>query len=128
MSDRADEDEQILARTDRIIERVHELQREIFEREEKITGLVEEAEPSPEIDELVEDGIERRKVRHLERLIRDWDALVAESRKLNEDDLDLVAAMVRFAGDLLIIQPEGIDVGWIRRLESYLEKQRAQVN
>lgn len=67
-------------------------------------------------------------MRHLERLVGDWDSLVARSRALSEDDIDLVAALVRLVGDLLVIQHDGLDEKWISRLETYLAKQRAKVS
>ena len=106
---------------DEIIDRIRELQDEIFEREEEIATLVDSAEHSPPLSGLKTAGAEQRKIRQLERLIADWHTLTAHSRAVAEDDLDLIAALVRFIGDLLIVQPEGVDEHWIRRLEKYLE-------
>ena len=107
--------------TREILDQIHELQDEIFEREVEIATLVDSAEHSPPLSGLREAGVERRKIRQLERLIADWNTLVARSRTLTEDDLDLIAALVRFIGDLLIIQPEGVDEHWIGKLEDYLD-------
>ncbi len=114
--------------TEEILERIYALQAEISEREEKIARLVEAADDPAPLTELMEDGEERRKLRQLERLFADWDKMVAVSRVVADDDLDLVAALVRFVGDLLIIQPEGVGEKWIEGLEEYLRLQRATVN
>ncbi len=106
--------------TQEILGRIHELQEEIFERQDRIAELVKSAGSEEPLAELVDQGEERRKLRHLERLIADWERLVANSRELTEDDLDLVAALVRFVGDLLIVQPEGIDERWLEKLEENL--------
>ncbi len=113
---------------DEVINRVRALQEEILEREARIAGLVNSVENSSRLESLVEDGEERRRVKHLERLIGDWDRLVARSRAVSEDDIDLVAALVRLVGDLLVIQQDGLDVKWISRLESHLERERAKVS
>ena len=67
-------------------------------------------------------------MRHLERLVADWDGLVARSRAVSEDDIDLVAALVRLVGDLLVVQIDGLDRKWIARLESFISDQRAKVS
>lgn len=113
---------------DELLEKIHAIQEEIFEREEQIATLLDSAEHPSRLAEAVEEGETRRRLRHLERLLADWDTLVARSRAVTEDDLDLVAAMVRLIGNLLLIQPEGIDASWIAKLEQYLEEQRARVS
>lgn len=113
---------------DTIVAKIHDLQKEIREREEQIATLVENADRSSELSSMVEDAEEQRRMRHLERLVGDWDSLVARSRALSEDDIDLIAALVRLVGDLLVIQHDGLDAKWISRLESYIEKQRAKVS
>ncbi len=111
-----------------IVHRIHELQEEIVEREGRITELVNAGDQSSLLKNLAEDGEERRRVRHLERLVGDWDRLVARSRAVSEDDIDLVAALVRLVGDLLVIQPDGLDTKWISRLEMHIEDQRRKVS
>ncbi|MEE8525952.1 MAG: hypothetical protein V3T72_18605 [Thermoanaerobaculia bacterium] len=106
--------------TEEILGRIHKLQEEIFERQERIATLVDSAGPA-ELSELMERGEARGKLRHLERLNIDWENMVAHSRELTDDDLDLVAALVRFVGDLLVVQPEGIAERWTGRLEDILE-------
>lgn len=113
---------------DEIVAKIHRLQEEIVEREQRIVGLVDAAERPPLLESLVEDAEERQRIRHLERLVADWDALVARSRALSEDDIDLIAALVRLLGDLLVIQPEGLASKWISRLGAYLEEQQARVS
>ena len=113
---------------DEIIARIHELQQEIVEREDRIVELVDSVSRPAALEALVEEGVERRRLRHLERLIADWDALVARSRAVSEDDIDLVAALVRLVGDLLVVQIDGLDSKWISRLEGYLADQRAKVS
>ena len=114
--------------TAEVIDRVRQLQQEIFEREEQITELVHAAGRPRVLENLVEEADERRRLRHLERLMADWDSLVARSRAVSEDDIDLIAALVRLLGDLLVVQHDGIDSKWIARLESYLEDQRARIS
>ncbi len=113
---------------DEIIRRIHALQAEIVEREERIAELVNAGGEPTRLQDLVEDGEERRRVRHLERLVGDWDRLVARSRAVSEDDIDLVAALARLVGDLLVIQPDGLDAKWISRLEMHIEDQRLKVS
>ena len=113
---------------DEIITRIHQLQEEILERESQIAALVDSAKRPAVLENLVEAGEERRRLRHLEQLVADWDALVARSRAVSEDDIDLVAALVRLVGDLLVIQLDGLDSKWIARLEAYLSDQRAKVS
>ncbi len=113
---------------DEIVAKIHQLQEEIVERERLIVGLVDAAERPPVLEALVEEAEERQRMRHLERLVGDWDGLVARSRALSEDDIDLIAALVRLVGDLLSIQPEGLESKWMSRLEAYLEDQRAKVS
>ncbi len=111
-----------------IVDRIHALQKEILEREERIADLVDAGGESSRLEDLVEDDEERRRVRHLERLVGDWDRLVARSRAVSEDDIDLVAALVRLVGDLLMIQQDGLDTKWISRLEMHIEDQRLKVS
>ncbi len=113
---------------DKIVAKIHELQQEIRSRENQIATLVEDADRPSVLGSIVEDADEHRRMRHLERLVGDWDSLVARSRALSEDDIDLVAALVRLVGDLLVIQHDGLDEKWISRLETYLAKQRAKVS
>lgn len=110
-----------------IVAKIHALQEEIVEREVRIAGLVDSVDSSSRIGSLVEGGEERRRVNHLERLINDWDRLVARSRSVSDDDIDLVAALVRLVGDLLMIQQDGIDTKWISRLEAHIERERSRV-
>lgn len=107
--------------TEEILGRIHKLQEEIFERQEQIASLVESTDSDTPLEELMHEGEEQRKMRYLERLFGDWETLVARSRGLTEDDLDLVAALVRFIGDLLIVQPELVAERWIERLEEAFE-------
>ena len=111
-----------------IVGKIHRLQEEIVERERRITELVDAASRPAVLESLVEEAEERRRMRHLERLIGDWDSLVARSRALSEDDVDLIAALVRPVGDLLVIQHDSLGSKWISRLESYLDDQRAKVS
>ncbi len=111
-----------------IVDRIHALQEEILEREERIADLLDAGGESSRLEDLVEGGEERRRVRHLERLVGDWDRLVARSRAVSEDDIDLVAALVRLIGDLLMIQQDGLDTKWISRLEMHIEDQRLKVS
>ena len=53
-------------------------------------------------------------------------ALLTE--EVTEDDIDLVAALVRLVGDLLVVQIDGLDRKWISRLEAYLADQRAKIS
>ncbi len=113
---------------DEVVAKIHALQEEIVERESRIAGLVDSVDTSSRLGSLVEDGEERRRIRHLERLINDWDRLVARSRSVSDDDIDLVAALVRLLGDLLVIQPDGLDTKWISRLEAHIEGERSRVS
>ena len=111
-----------------LLARIRALQQEILEREEQIAALVDSADRPSVLGELLEDGEESRRMRHLERLVADWDALVARSRAVSEDDIDLVAALVRLVGDLLVVQMDGLDSKWVARLEAYIHDQRARVS
>ena len=113
---------------DEIVAQIHQLQAEITAREQLIVGLVDAAERPAMLESLVEDAEERRRMRHLERLVGDWDGLVARSRALSDNDIDLIAALVRLVGDLLIIQPESLATKWVTRLEAYFDDQRAKVS
>ncbi len=113
---------------DEVVAEIHALQEEIVDREVQIAGLVDSVDSSSRLGSLVEDGEERRRIKHLERLIHDWDRLVARSRAVSEDDIDMVAALVRLVGDLLVIQPDGLDTKWISRLEAHIERERARVS
>ncbi len=113
---------------DEIVAKIHALQEEIAEREVRIAGLVDSVDSSSRLGSLIEDGEQRRRVKHLERLIHDWDRLVARSRAVSEDDIDLVAALVRLVGDLLVIQPHELEVKWISRLEAHIERERLRVS
>ncbi len=103
------------------------LQEEIFGREEKISGLVDSAEPPARLTALMEQAETDPRFRHLAQLIADWDILVARSRAVTDDDIELLLAMTRLIGDLLAIQPEGIDERWLAKLRDYLDEQRAKV-
>ncbi len=116
------------ANIDEVVAKIHALQEEIVEREARIAGLVDSVDTSSRLGRLVEDGEERRRIKHLERLINDWDRLVARSRSVSDDDIDLVAALVRLLGDLLVIQPDGLDTKWISRLEAHIERERSRVS
>jgi len=111
-----------------IIERIHSLQDEIFEREEKISEMVDAFEEHPAIAAVVERHKENRQVRLIANLKRDWDTLLSRSRAVTENDLEITAALVHFVGDLLAVQPDDIAERWIERLEEHLEKHRAQVS
>jgi len=113
---------------DEILERIHSLQDEIFEREEKISELVGAFEEHPAIAAAVERHRENRQVRLVAGLKRDWDTLLSRSRAVTEDDLEITAVLVHFVGDLLAVQPDGIAERWIERLEEHLESHRAQVS
>ena len=111
-----------------VVAQIHALQEEIVEREARITALVDSVDTPSRLGDLLEDSEERRRVKHLERLINDWDRMVARSRAVSDDDIDLVAALVRLVGDLLVIQPDGLDSKWISRLEAHLERERLRVS
>ncbi len=113
---------------DEIVARIHVLQEEIVEREVGIADLVNSVDSPSRLGSLVEDGEEHRRFKHLERLIGDWDRMVARSRAVSEDDIDLAAALVRLVGDLLVIQPDGLDTKWISRLKAHLERERSKVS
>jgi hypothetical protein len=116
------------ADVDDVVAKIHALQEEIAEREVRIAGLVDSVDSSSRLGRLIEDGEERRRVKHLERLIHDWDRLVARSRAVSDDDIDLVAALVRLVGDLLVIQPYELETKWISRLEAHIERERLRVS
>ena len=114
---------------DEILEQIHRLQSEIHEREERIAHLVDVAREHREpIARAIDDVESRRRLEQVQHLMADWDTLVARSRAVSEDDLELIAALVRFLGDLLVVQPDGIAERWIENLEAYLADQRAQVS
>ena len=125
----SDPKEDLPTTTEEVLERIHRLQDEICDREERIAALIDAAkEIRPTVEAEIEDAEERRRLRHLERLMADWDTLVARSRALTDDDLELMAALARLFGDLLAFQPDGIAESWIENLELYLEHQRALVS
>ena len=113
---------------DEISRQIHRLQEEICEREERISRLVDAVERPTPLSDHMEDGDRRRRIEHLERMITDWDTLVARSRAVSEDDIDMIAALTRFVAKLLAEQPEGIDERWIFKLREYLAEQRAKVS
>lgn len=113
---------------DEIVDQIHEIQEEIFDREDEIDDLIDGAGRPKELVALSDWGQERRKARHRERLLADWNAIVARSRELSDNEFELLSAMVRFVGDLLMAQPEGAEVHWIEQLESYLEESRVPPN
>ena len=115
--------------SDEIIDRIHGIQEEIFEREDSIDEMVESAASPEPLETLVEEGHTRRRRLRLGRLRADWEALLENSRALErESDFELAAALVHFVGDLLLMQDEGIDEKWIAKLKAYIAEQRAQVN
>jgi hypothetical protein len=76
----------------------------------------------------MEEGDSRRRLEHIERLIIDWDTLVARSRAISEDDIDLIAALASLVSRLLRQQPAAISERWIFKLREYLDDQRAKVS
>lgn len=117
--------------TDDMIEEIHAIQEEIFDRDDEIDDLLDAAGSPEELEDLVEAGYDERKRRHLERLQADWRQLLANSRerRASDDfDFELSAAMVHFVGDLLVSQPDGTDKRWIRQLKKYVEAKRVVVN
>lgn len=117
--------------TDDMIEEIHTIQEEIFDRDDEIDDLLDAAGSPDELEDLVEAGYFKRKHRHIERLHDDWRRLLANSRerRASDDfDFELSAAMVHFVGDLLVSQPEDTDKRWIRQLRKYLEAKRVVVN
>ncbi len=104
------------------------LQDEISEREEEISRLVDSAEPPARLAALMEQDEVDPRFRHLAQLIADWDILVARSRAVTDDDLELLTVMNRLIGDMLAIQLEGIDQRWLIKLRDYLGEQRAKVS
>jgi hypothetical protein len=107
---------------------IHRLQKEIGDREERISRLVDAVErPSP-LSGRMEEGDSRRRLEHIERLIIDWDTLVARSRAISEDDIDLIAALASLVSRLLRQQPAAISERWIFKLREYLDDQRAKVS
>ncbi len=107
---------------------IQRLQEEIDDREERISGLVDAVERPLPLSGRMADSDNRRRVEHLERLITDWDTLVARSRAISEDDIDLIVALSRFVGRLLQEQPESIGERWMFKLREYLADQRAKVS
>lgn len=118
-------------RTDEKIEEIHEIQEEIFDRDDEIDDLLDAAGSPDVLEDLVEAGYFKRKHQHLERLQEDWRRLLENSRERageSDYDFELSAAMVHFVGDLLASQPDGADKRWIRQLKKYLKGKRAVVN
>ena len=113
--------------TDRLLERIHRLQEEIFDYEDQIVDLLESTD-APAVRAVVDEGEERRRAAHLERLLGDWGTLVQHSRDLGQDDIDLVAALVRLIADLLLVQPEGIEERWIAEIAGQLAAHHGAVN
>ncbi len=111
-----------------IVARIRRLQDQISEHEEKISDLVDSAEPPPRLASLMEQAEVDPRFRHLAQLIADWDILVARSRAVTDDDIELLMAIARLVGDLLAVQPEGIDERWLAKLRDYLGEQRAKVS
>lgn len=112
----------------KIRDQIRQIQREIFEREDSIAELVKSADPPPRLITVIDAEDVDPRLRHLARLIVDWDMLVARSRAVTEDDIELIAAMIRLIGNLLLIQPDGIDERWISKLQEYLADQRSKVS
>lgn len=116
-------------KTDRLVEKIHEIQEEIFELEDEIDDLVDCGDAEEQLLAAVELGQAQRRNLHLERLRADWDRLVKRSREMSDDhDFELAAALVHFVGEVLASQTEGTDAQWVARLRQYLEDQRMQVN
>ncbi len=113
--------------TDELLERIHRLQEEIFDREDQIHDLLE-SNDSPRVRAAADDGEERRRTRHRSRLLGDWETLVHHSRELVEDDIDLIAALVRLVADLLLVQPAGVGERWIAEFEGQLAAHHGAVN
>lgn len=113
---------------DEIVEKVHALQEQIFDLEDEISRLIDTADRPALLSALMEEGENKRRVRHIERLTGDWDSLLARSRAVTDDDLALTAALVRFIGDLLLVQPDGIEEGFLEKLHEYLAEQRAKIS
>lgn len=115
--------------TDELVEKIHEIQEQIFEREDQIEELVDASDDQDPLLDAVEESRVQRRHLHLKRLRGDWDRMVARSRNVNEEnDFELAAALVHFIGDILISQSEGTDTDWIEELREYLRHHRGQVN
>ncbi len=116
-------------KTDKLVEKIHEIQEEIFELEDEIDDLVECGDAQESLVAAVEQGQTERRNLHLERLRADWDRMVERSREVSDDrDFELAAALVHFVGEVLASQSEGTDARWVARLREYLEEQRMLVN
>ena len=111
-----------------IVVKIRRLQDRIFAHEEEISRLVDSADPPPRLAALMEQAEVDPRFRHLAQLIADWDVLVARSRAVTDDDIELLMVIARLVGDLLAVQPEGIDERWLAKLRDYLDEQRAQVS
>ena len=122
------QDNDVAAVNDGIIEEIHGLQEEIYDREDKIFDLVDSFAEHPAIQAAAERHKENRQVRLVANLKKDWDTLLCRSRAVTDDDIEITAALVHFLGDLLAIQPDGIAERWVERLEMHLERHRAQVS
>ena len=117
------------ADTDNLVEKIHEIQEQIFDREDEIEELVDASDDQDTLLDAVEESREQRRTLHLRRLRTDWDRMVARSRKVNEEnDFELAAALVHFIGDILISQTEGTETDWIEDLREYVRDHRSQVN
>jgi hypothetical protein len=114
---------------DDLVEKIHEIQERIFEREDHIEELVDASEEEESLLDAVEESRLQRRSLHLRRLRTDWDRMVARSRDVSdENDFELAAALVHFIGDILLSQTEGTDIDWIEELREYLRDHRAHVN
>lgn len=126
MSDREDS---ASATTDDLVEKIHEIQEQIFEREDQIEELVDASDDQDPLLDAVEESRLHRRNLHLKRLRSDWEKMVSRSRGVNgENDFELAAALVHFIGDILISQTEGTDAVWIDELREYLRNHRSNVN
>lgn len=114
---------------DDLVEKIHEIQEEIFDREDQIDELLDASEYEERLLDAVEEGRVYRHNLHLKRLREDWDRMVARSREANkENDFELAAALVHFIGDILASQEEDIGPQWIEKLQEYLRDHRSPVN
>ncbi len=114
---------------DELVEKIHEIQEEIFDREDEIDSLVVAAASQEALEDLVGEGETARRRQRLRRLKADWSKMLDNSRSLNSgNDYELAAALVHFVGDVLLAQSDSADIRWIRKLEKYLEGERAKVS
>ena len=117
------------ASSEDLVEKIHEIQEEIFDREDQIDEIMDSVDdPDPMLDAVEDSRVYRRNL-HLLRLRRDWERMVLRSREANSDnDFELAAALVHFIGDILTSQTEGTGNRWIKELREYLVDHREPVN